>query len=184
MKKRSAPNGYSARAAAALGALTLSLGVGFGCDDAGRAPSSPDAGDAGVGGSGGTGGAGSGGRPPIPPATFESCSPLAFTFNGSDCSSACSSVRCECDPFPSSYLACHPERGCLTGMDCSVACERDLGDVLECVDRYEPCDSDADCSSGRCLRGEASGRGDCSPGTPGASCLDDGDCLDEACVAV
>src|SRR5688572_99501 len=88
MKKRSAPNGYSGRAAAALGALALSLVVGFGCDDAGRAPSSPDAGDAGMGGSGGTGGAGSGGRPPIPPATFESCSPLAFTFNGSDCNSA------------------------------------------------------------------------------------------------
>ena len=69
-------------------------------------------------------------------------------------------------------------------MDCEVACERDLGDVLECVDVYAPCDSDADCGGGRCVRAEASGSGDCTSGAPGVACLDNGDCLNEICVAV
>jgi hypothetical protein len=138
----------------APGVLTIGCGSD---DDGGNA--SGDAGadggasgtDGGASGSSSGGRSGSGGRPAIPPATYEGCSALAPTYDGSDCTSACASVRCDCDPFPASYLGCHQERGCLTAVDCGVACERDLGDVVSCIGDYAPCDDDSDCAEGRCV---------------------------------
>src|SRR5688572_12274840 len=107
--KRRVPYRHSVRDVAVLGVLAVSLLAGPGCDSdgtGGRAAS--DAGvdaAAGVGGSAGASGApGVGGRPPIPPATVESCGALAFTFDGGGCSSVCASVRCDCEPFPSTYI--------------------------------------------------------------------------------
>src|SRR5262245_61726274 len=128
-------------------AVAASLVFAGGCSDSGGHVGA-DAGDAGGAGSGGTSGdPASGVRPPIPPAVYESCSALAPTYDGSDCSSVCASMRCDCDPFPASYIACHPDLGCVTAMDCSVACERDLGDVLDCMGSYAPCAADSDCGS-------------------------------------
>jgi hypothetical protein len=106
------PHWYSLRAASVVGVLTTPLLVGSGCASDGPATGA-GANDAGVGGNAGAAGSAraAGGslparRPPIPPATIESCGVLAFTFDEGDCTSVCASVRCECDPFPSTYIAC------------------------------------------------------------------------------
>ncbi|HWO08307.1 MAG TPA: hypothetical protein VNN80_02475, partial [Polyangiaceae bacterium] len=168
----------SGHPASGLLALAFTLLACTGGGSHGRADAGSD--DAGGPDAGGTAGAGS--RPEIPPASFLGCSALAPTFSGT-CDNGCASVRCECEPFGSSYVACHPERGCVTGLDCAVACERDLSDVVDCLGAYAPCQGDADCNGGRCVAA-ADGAGDCRSGLPGAACLDVGDCIEGRCVAV
>ncbi|HEY3498865.1 MAG TPA: hypothetical protein VGK73_29440, partial [Polyangiaceae bacterium] len=136
-----------------------------GSGDAGAGGDPGESGRGGTSGSSGRGGtsgnAGRGGRPPIPDAPpLRSCSALAPVYAGAACTSACTSVRCDCDPFPASYLGCHPTRGCLLSVDCSVACELDLEDVIDCIGDYAPCEADADCNGGRCLR--QGDQGDCT----------------------
>src|SRR5262245_34368268 len=176
-----------------LPVLLLGASLGASCSDDGGdgGASGAGGGSGGSGGSAGSGGAGMAGgggssamRPPIPSPRFESCSALAPVYAGGGCNSVCTSMRCQCDPFPATYIACHPEQGCLTGMDCSVACERDLDDVLGCVDNFQACTSDADCGDGRCLNDGSDSGGDCSSAVNGSRCLEDADCLEGSCVAV
>src|SRR5688572_18217191 len=85
---------------ALLAGVALALALGASCSDDGGD------GSAGAGGGGGSGGSGGGSagasavRPPIPSARFESCSALAPVYAGGGCSSVCTSMRCQCDPFP------------------------------------------------------------------------------------
>src|SRR5689334_4127801 len=129
--------GWGTMTSLRLGALALCLAtvgsaLAFGCATTGY-------GTPGAGGAGGEGGDGSssggtkahggsktsggtgnttGGRPAIPPATYHGCSNLGFEYDGNACTEACSAVKCDCDPFPSSYTGCHPDRGCLIAVDC------------------------------------------------------------------
>src|SRR5690606_40880223 len=119
-----------------IGCLSCGGGDGGGASggdggSGGTAASGGSGGSASTSSGGGSGGgAGTGGRPAIPPPPLPaSCSSLDMSYDGGDCSTACSNVRCECDPFPASYLGCHQELGCLSSVDCEVACDWDLGDV-------------------------------------------------------
>src|SRR4051812_19443859 len=140
-----------------LGALALCLALGGSAAAFGCSGGSSGGGAGGQGGEGGesaesgarggstSSGGKSGGRPAIPKATYQGCSGLGFVYAGGGCTAACQPVRCDCDPFPTSYTGCHPERGCLTEVDCAVACKAELGDVVSCIGKYAPCDTDQDC---------------------------------------
>ncbi|HKO92962.1 MAG TPA: hypothetical protein VJU61_17525, partial [Polyangiaceae bacterium] len=90
--------------------VTAAVALLLGCSNGSGNLGGADAGDAGgAGGNGGSAGSGGGAsiqRPAIPAATFESCSALSPSYAGNGCTGACSNVRCDCDPFPTSYLAC------------------------------------------------------------------------------
>src|SRR5688572_11276791 len=163
--------------------LAVACGDDGGGGDGGLDGSFDDGGGGASGSAGQGGSGGSGGRPPIPPARLSDCAKLELEHDGSACTSVCSSISCDCDPFPASYIACHPDRGCLTGIDCDVACEMDLGDVVGCAGSHVPCEEDRACSGGRCARLPSGTSGECTSGGSGATCADDGDCMDGSCVA-
>lgn len=79
---------------------------------------------------------------------------------------------------------------CLAALDCDVACRNfrnehfidDLRVILSCVTNPW-CSDDALCGTGRCLGESDLHTSRCVDGSLGTTCLEDGDCTSERCVA-
>jgi hypothetical protein len=118
----------------------------------------------------------------LPPVPDDSCARFGFRFTDGGCPElACAEPLCSC-PTPIRCISGMNDR-CMTGVACAAACAVDATTLFVCSVSIEPCHSDAECVTGRCVTEPAATNGECESGERGARCRDDQDCLTGNCVA-
>ena len=118
----------------------------------------------------------------LPPVADDSCARFGFQFTLGGCPEPeCAQPLCTC-PSPIRCISGMNEL-CMTGVDCAAACAVDATTLFVCSVGIEPCRSDQDCPTGRCVTEPGASNGECESGERGARCREDQDCLTGNCVA-